>query len=236
MKKVSAYFTRFKQSESIQFLLDVAKLCSRSQFESLTAPLEKVVNSNTMLIKSFKKEQKSNITELLTAYDQRRDDAVKCLRMTALAYLNHFDEEKREAAQDIIGTIDRYGNRLHKLNYQAETSVLSNLYDDLSKEPKAALVAQLHMTEVLEEMNASNSLFNDSYVERIEEEAAKDQVSTAELLRVAIADYRELISIIEAHNTINTEGGYDALLQQIYELAEKYNALIKPIAVNEESS
>ncbi|WP_289054346.1 DUF6261 family protein [Carboxylicivirga marina] len=234
MENTNPRFSHYNQSECIQYLLDAAALCAKPNNESLATPLEALVQGNTKLVQAFKKDKKSNITKLLTLYDQRRDDAVVCLRMCAQAYTNHYDAETREAARIVLNTIDKYGKSLHKLNYQSETSVLSNLYTDCTSEPVASAVAKIHMSDVVEEKKTANDLFNETYLARVEESAAKDQVATGELVQEAIANYRHLVTFIEAYNTINPDGGYDTLLKQLSELAAKYNGLITTNETKEE--
>lgn len=225
MENTNPRFSHYTQSECIQYLLDAAELCKRQNNESLATPLQELVQGNSKLVQAFKKDKKSNITKLLMQYDQRRDDAVVCLRLTACAYGYHYDAEKRAAAGIVLRTIDKYGKSLHKLNYQSETSVLSNLFNDFTTESVAAALATIQMTDVAEEMNTCNSLFNDTYLARVEESAAQSQVATGQLIKETIAHYRHLVAYIEAHHIINPEGGYDVLLNQINELAAKYNSL-----------
>jgi hypothetical protein len=236
MEQTIPRFSYYNQSECIQYLLDAAVLCKKQNNENLTAPVQLLEQSNTKLVQAFKKDKKSNITELLTGYDQRRDNSVVCVTLTARAYSNHYDPQKREAATTVINTIDKYGKSLHKLNYQAETSVLSNLHADFTTEPVASALAQIHMSDVAEEMNTSNKLFNDTYLARVEESAAQVEVATGELIKETIAHYRQLAAVIEAYHTINPTGGYDVLLKQLSELAAKYNSLSNTREAKEETT
>lgn len=234
MDKTTPYFGNYNQSECIQYLLDAAELCKRQNNDSLAAPLQALEQGNAKLMQAFKKDKKSNITQLLTQYDQRRDDALVCLRLAARAYSIHNDAATREAASIVLSTIDKYGKSLERLNYQAETSVISNLYFDLTDETRAVAVAKIHMSDVVEEMNTSNNLFNGTYLTRVEESAAKEEVATGILIQETIAHYRRLVAVIEAYHTINPEGGYDVLLKQINELAAKYNGLVNTSTSKEE--
>ncbi|MCG8582807.1 MAG: DUF6261 family protein [Bacteroidales bacterium] len=236
MGKTTPYFGSYNQSECIQYLLDAEELCKRHENKNLDAPLQTFNEGNTDMVKAFKKERKSNITKLLTQYDQRRDDAIVCLSLVARAYSNHFDAEIRDAAETVLNTIDKYGKSLHRLNYQSQTSVLSNLYNDLTTETGVTALAKIHMTDVAEEMQTSNNLFNETYLARVEESAAQDQIATGELIKVSIDNYRHLVSIIEAYHTIKPDDGYDVLLKQLNELAAKYNGLISSTGANEEDS
>jgi uncharacterized protein YpiB (UPF0302 family) len=234
MEKSTPYFGNYNQSECIQYLTDAAALCKRQNNESLATQLQALEQGNANLAQAFKKDKRSNITNLLTQYDQRRDAAVVCLRLTARGFSNHYDDATREAAKIVMSTIDRHGRSVHKLNYQSETNVLTKLYADLTAETKAAAVAKIHMTDVVEEMNTSNNLFNETYLARVEESAGQEQVATGQLIQDAIGHYRHLVAVIEANHIITPEGGYDVLLKQLSELADKYNGLIKTTQAKEE--
>jgi len=217
-------FKIYKQSESLQYFSDVATLCLKSNIETLAVPLQNLVVINDKLGNAFKHAKGSDLTELLTLNDQRRDDAVVCIRMTAQAYSNHFEPEKREAAANILDTIDKYGKSLHRLNYQAETSVLLNLYNDLTASPLADAVDEIHMSDVVEEMKESNDLFSEAFLNRVQESAADNQVAAGKLVQEGIKHYRTLMDYINAYNTINPSAEYDMLLKQIGELTAKYNS------------
>ncbi len=234
MENTNPRFSHYNQSECIQYLADAAELCKRQNHANLAAPLQALEQGNANLVQAFKKDKKSNITNLLTQYDQRRDAAVVCLRLTARGFGNHYNAETREAANMVLSTIDKYGKSLHKVNYQAETSILSNLYADLTSETKATAVAKIHMTDVVEEMNTSNNLFNETYLTRVEESAGQEQVATGQLIQETIGHYRHLVAVIEANHIITPEGGYDVLLKQLSELADKYNGLITTSQAKEE--
>jgi len=221
---ITPSFTYFKQSESLQYFNDAAELCKQSKSETLSTPLKNLTDINAKLAQAFKPDRGSDLTALLTEYDQRRDDAVVCISLTAQAFSNHFDPRKREAAANVLATINKYGKSLHRLNYQAETSVLLNLHADLLAAPLAADIEELHMTAVVAEMKESNSLFNDAFLNRVQESAADEQVAAGQLIQEAIVHYRTLVAHINAYNTINPSEQYSMLLKQLSELAAKYNS------------
>ena len=225
-------FSYLKQSESLQYLSDIAKLCQQSNIAAIAAPLQKLVDHNSELSQTFKQDKGSDLTKLLIKYDQRRDDAIVCIRMTTLAYGNHYNTNKRQAATQVLKTIDRYGKSLHRMNYQAETSTLFNLYEDLKSASLAPAVELLNMTDVLDEMNNSNTLFNETFLNRVQETVATKQIATGHKIQSAIASFRTLLQFITASNIINPSDELDNLLKQINVLTIKYNNMVKTRAGN----
>lgn len=221
-------FTAFRNTESLQFFKDVAEICNKNDVEhlKLTEPLARLEQNNRDLNDSFKVMSKSDLTEMLTRYDQRRDDAIVCLRKIADGYTNHHKAELRQAGLKILQTIDKYGGSIQKLNYQAQTSTTDNLCKDLKSAPIAATVEAIGMTEVVAEMEEANRLFSDTYLLRIQESANNDQIATGQLIQEAIQNFRTLVAHIKAHNVITPSENYTNLLKQISELTAKYNSLV----------
>lgn len=235
---ITPKFAFYRNSESVQFFTDVVELCHKNNSEALNlaTPLDKLEQNNTILNASFKKNQKSDLTELLTSYDQRRDDALVGLRKVADGYTHHFDAQKRVAGEDVLQAIDKYGSSIHRFNYQAQTSTTDSLFKDLMAEKLAVAVESIGMTEVVNEMNAANALFSDTFLRRVQETAANDQVATGQLVQEVIQNFRTLVAHIEANNVINPSEAYVSLLKQISELTAKYDNLVTARTVKKETT
>lgn len=221
-------FPGFRNTESLQFFTDVVDICKKNDVQKLklTDPLARLEQNNRDLSASFKVMSGSDLTEMLTHCDQRRDDAVVCLRKVADGYTNHHKPELRQAGLKILQTIDKYGGSIQKLNYQSQTSTTDNLCKDLKSAPIAATVEAIGMTEVVAEMEEANRLFSDTYLRRIQESANNDQIATGQLIQEAIHNFRTLVAHIKAYNVITPSDDYTSLLKQISELTDKYNSLV----------
>jgi len=226
----SVNFKLFRKSESVQFFNDIVTLCSESNPKALNieaqfSTLSECVNSLNM---NFVTDRSSEITNDLIALDQRRDKAITCLRMLTEGYTNHFDPAKSEAAKLLLQAIDKYGSRISKMNYQAETSTLENLGDVLQNDASVSdLVNKLNLSELTVEMIEANRAFNTRYLDRVREEAGQNEVATGELIKKSIACYRLLTAHIEAHNTLNSSGELSTLIDRINELIQRYNFTVQ---------
>lgn len=221
-------FAFYRNSESIQFFNDVLAICKKNNVQELNLadPVAKLEQNSSDLSNSFKKEQKSDLTERLTTYDQRRDEALVCLRKVADGYTNHFDAQKRAAGLAVLNAIDKYGGSIHRLNYQAQTSVTDNLFKDLTGEKLAGQIEHMGMVDIVFEMKEANQLFNDTFLQRVQENAANEQVATGKLVQEAIRNFRTLIAHIQANNLLNPSVAYEHLLKQISQLIDKYDSLV----------
>ena len=114
------------------------------------------------------------------------------------------------------------------MNYQAETSTLDNLGDELQNDDSAAnLVSQLGLSDLVCEMIEANTAFNTRYLDRVKEEAGENDVAIGELIKESIANFRLLTAHIEAHSTLNPSSEISTLVDRINELIERYNLTVQ---------
>lgn len=225
----SVNFSLFRTSESVQFFNDLVQLCLSNNPESLNIQkpyrqLEQIANS---LNAGFKNEKGSDITTELSNLDARRDNAITCLRTITEGFTNHFEPSKQMSAKLLLNTIDKYGKSISRLNYQAETSTISNLAVELqSVNSVKEWVNTLGLDDVVADMLEANNAFNERFLARIREEAEKEQVALGEKIKEAVGTYRVLTAHIEAHATLNPSEELTALMKQLNELIDGYNLLV----------
>jgi hypothetical protein len=219
---------RLRISESIQFFNDVLTVCKNSNPAELNIANQwaELNKSYKLLSESFKKEQGSVLTADLVTLDYRRDQAVICLRKLADGYRNHHDEAKKKAGKLLVVTIDKYGKAIARMNYQAETSVLTNLATDLKDDAKnAAAVKLLGLGDTVTEMVTANTLFNNIFIERVGEAAAKDIASASDMVDECKEKFATLVTHIEANQTLTPSEGLSTLIKQMNSLIEKFNTM-----------
>jgi hypothetical protein len=219
---------KLRISEGIQFFGDVITVCEKANPAELNIQPQwsELKKSYKLLTNSFKKEQSSMLTAELATVDYRRDQGIICFRKLADGFTNHFDNAKAQAGKLLLTAIDKYGKQISKMNYQAETSVLDNLVTDLKSEDHAAAVKLLGLSDLVAELSNSNKAFNDIYLQRVEEAAAKDLDAAGALLYDCQLKYRELVKHIEANAIVNASEAYETLIKQLNSLIEQFNLLL----------
>jgi hypothetical protein len=220
---------KLRISESIQFIGDVLSVCKKSNPTELNIQTQwtDLDQSFKPLNNSFKKSEASLLTAELAAQDDRRDNAIVCLRKLANGFTNHHDDDKQNAGRQILLTIDKYGRQISKINYQAETSILDNLVDDLKNEAEnAAAVELLGLSDTVAEIKDANGQFSAIYLDRVGEDASKDVIAAGELVEVCMERYNILVKHIEAHATINPSDEINSLIKNLNELIERFNRLL----------
>lgn len=222
---LTPFFNRFRTSEFIQFFSDTATICSQSNPKRLNIEVQfnEFNRQQKSLEESFKQNRKSEITTQLAKLDERRDRALVCISAIADGYLSHFNPREQEAAQKISDCISKYGSKLYTLNYQAETSVLTSLGKDLKSELSEP-VKLLHLNEVVDEMNAANTEFNEKFIDRIDETSMDDSESTTNLINPTLEKYKVLCKHIVAHATISPSEQYTNLIKRLNTLIGRYNS------------
>ena len=87
----------------------------------------------------------------------------------------------------------------------------------------AALVT-LNLTEVKDEMITANDLFNEKYIDRVEEDADDDQESSTKIIEEAKVDYKKLMKLIDAYATISKTDEFDLTINRLNSLISRYNS------------
>ena len=219
-------YRKLRVSEFIQFLKDVIYICKNNDPEKLNPRLKPLEESVNTLDAVFKKRG-SDLTKEVARLDDRRDNAFLCFSAMTRAYGYHFDEAKVNAAEKIEALLDRYGDSIEKLSYQAETTNLSNLVGELESDAELAVaVNTLGLQPLVEEIKTSNKLFHEMYLARARKKSEGPEESAVGMRKAAIVDYFKLVNRIKAHVEISGPDTYKELIRHLNEVIDKYNETV----------
>ncbi len=180
------------------------------------------------LEKAYELTDNSQLSLQLTQLDERRDRAIICLRTLSEGYTRYPKAAQREAAEQLLACINRYGNRLYALNYSAETATLKQLLSELQTRPEyQQAIETLQLTDVVNEMKQANQAFEQLFVQRLEETSQSEGPSNRELMRQATEAYRKLLKHIEAHTTLNPSNAYLLLIDHMNENTTHFNEMVE---------
>lgn len=226
----SIKLNHLRSGEFIQFYTDVISICDQANSEELGIKLQvdDLKKKVKTLNNGYGKERGSDITIELSEIDSRRDNCITGIRAVADAYSLHYNNDFAEAANHLITKIDSYGGRIAKQNYQAETTILNNLCDAFEqvKELKEAL-QKLHLSAWAKTLKQENQLFNQRFIDRINESAQQNEEKFKELRDQVNDAYRIFCNHISAHVTLKGIEGYAAIVDPLNSLIENYNLTIK---------
>ncbi len=227
----TAYILRYRNSEFIQFQNDVMKLLNRQPKlkADLTVQLTNLQEPVQQMALIFKQQSGTPTTKTLEKADARRDRAIVGIRTLIKSFTYHHHEDKSAAARVLLKSIDQYGTRISRLNYQAQTAVLDKIVYDWKNNPDLqTYVDLLELHEWVEELKEANRNFNELYLIRTAEYAKRMMAtSMPELREAATLAYRNLLKHIEAHATLTPTEAHHTLLKRLNALIKQYNVLVE---------
>ncbi|WP_271782322.1 DUF6261 family protein [Aquimarina algiphila] len=172
------------------------------------------------------KKQVNTITKDLEAIDERRDLAIIGIRIVLEGFIYHFDLTKRNAAKELLQSIDGYEKRISKQNYHVKTVTLDNLIYDWETilELKTALIT-LDLTDWVEELKENNTSFNETYIEHNTQYMFDSKTNVTQLRSKVKESYTDLINHITAYATLHSSEAYENIVKEINTLTKRYNDL-----------
>jgi hypothetical protein len=221
-------FPSLRNSELVQFLNDSVTICASQDVEQLklTVPVNNLKTHVNLLNDSYKIAKGSDITEEMVSFDIQRDDCIVGIRMCVDGFTRHFDSIIRDAAYSILGSFNKYGKTIQYQNYETETRNIESLTSDWTNDAKlTAAITKLNLNGWAAELTRTNGLFNKKYLSRVDEKATKPAVKFAQTRRNTIESFKMLVSMIEANFLLTGDTAYNALINPLNVLIDKYNQI-----------
>ncbi len=232
--KTNPRLIKYRNAAFIAFLKDARTICEKFNTKTLKldGELAKLSGGIVALDNVFGTAKGSASTDTIENLDARRDDAFTGISFIADAYSKHYEAEYRGAAKLVSATIAKYGKRIVTLNYLSETETLRSLVSDFENQGDVkAAITQLHLTEWVNELKAANTAFNEVYLSRNQELSEQPDQNILDLKKPAIENFNSLINLVSSYNTISPNADYKKIIDEVEELAIKYNANIpSPVA------
>jgi hypothetical protein len=125
-------------------------------------------------------------------------------RKTITRYTQHFNDELVNAAQELQILTKTFGT-LRGKTYDAITTILYNLLQELRTEKYAALVEKLGLSNWATEIESKNEAFEQLMNKRYKEAAEKTELRMCEIRREIDPAYRNIINTV--NSLILFEGG-----------------------------
>ncbi len=171
--------------------------------------------------------RKNGNTEVIEELDEKRDKALIGIKGLTEAFLNHFNILKVNAAKNILIAYEKYGKRIDKLSYLAETEAVRSFVNDFDTDTTLkANATLLDITDWILELKTANEDFNSVYLNRNKELAEQPDQNLKNLRKPAFDDFNSFYNLVSAYNTINPNTDYAKLLSELNELLLKYNATV----------
>ena len=174
---------------------------------------------------ALKKITKSVITAEIQEADRRRDQLFRGIIDANKSALNHFSEDKQNAAKRLKVLFDTYGNVAQKpLNEQ--TSAVYNLLQDLINGTYAGDIERLGIGDWVVELQAANSRFDTLMKERYEETAMRTDLKLRQVRLQIDAAYRVITERIDALVVVEGAANYEEFIRYWNAVVAKYSAIL----------
>lgn len=222
---------KLRNAEYLQYVKDylaILNLNNPQQLE-IEAKLTDLTARTTELETLYKKALASEKTQELLALDERRDDAVNGIYYFLLGNTYHFETDRQQKAELLLGNMALYGSGISRLNYQAETATINNLLRDWENKPELAdAIILFDLSSWVNEMKAANEEFNTQYLLRTQEygDANPDTIkSKREETNLAYYALRNRVDAL--HLLVETPPSpYTTVINQLNALTDQYNVLL----------
>jgi hypothetical protein len=168
--------------------------------------------------------RKSGYTSVVVRLDSLRDRTFRGLREAVSSASHHFDESHREQAGTILPLFAHYGD-LAERGYNEETAALYNFIQELRGRCEPA-VAQLGLTEWVDELERNNIAFEDAILGRNQEAADKNDLNMLKIRRLAGRNYLDILERIEAAINLNGPEAYEPFVKRLNANIDRYQAVL----------
>ncbi len=226
----TAYLFRYRIKEFIQFMRNALMIVSQHGPDQLRvkAQYQALNKLYQQLERAYKQNTDNALTQELSQLDTARDQAIVCLRMLSEGHTRHPNRAHREAGQQVLDCIDKYGSRLYDLNYSAETTALKKVVQDLQADPTcAAAVQQLHLEAVVAEIKRTNQEFERQFVRHLEASGQTGEPRVRELVQQTADAYRTLVEHVGAHALLTPSAEYTLFSHHLNENVEHFNQIVE---------
>jgi hypothetical protein len=164
--------------------------------------------------------RKSKYTDEIVAQDHVRDGVFRGFSDAVKSSLNHFNADKRKAAERISRVLEHYGNVAAKA-FDQETAAIDDLLRELNGN-HAVDVQLLSVSEWLMQLDAENQTFKTLMSERYTEVAQRPSTRMKAARLETDKALRTLLDMVEALAMVNGVANYEAFINELNAVSERY--------------
>jgi hypothetical protein len=168
---------------------------------------------------------KSEITDEINAQDHVRDAIFRGFSDAIKSGLNHYDENKRNAAYKIEVVLEHFGN-IAILTLDEETAAIEDLIRELKTENNTNLLATLGLTDWLPELSNANDKFKDLMMMRYTEVSQRPSIRMKEIRTAVNKAFRNMIDQLEALIKVKGMAGYEDFIKETNAVTERYKRIL----------
>jgi hypothetical protein len=158
--------------------------------------------------------KKNPLTMAKEEDDNTRDSRFLGFRCIAEAFTYHWDEEKKDAANELIEIIRRHGWSLHNEGYTVESATMNSLIQELKKEPASGYIEKTETQEWLQQLINAQSAFEKTSQESEKLDAQEKPLITSGK-KALYKDLMATLNFIESQAEFNPSDDLSLLINNI---------------------
>ena len=220
MKSVN--LNKLSNAEFVAYMADVVTLYNRIPQPTLAPFVADLTTALIDLDAAYQIERANILTQEVQELDERRDYAIRGIKRVLEGYLLHFDEPTKRAADLLLRSMNKYNRRIDKLNYKEQTAAVKSLINDWTNDVTLSdSITLLNLLPWQQELATANTDFNTIYMDRVQDDAAKQVVPVSRQREPVGELYNNLERKTVAYHEIDPTT-YNELITGLEELIEKY--------------
>lgn len=223
------HLPHLRNSEFLNFFKDIDLRCKRFDVVALglTSRARALTSEYAKLELAYNKKGGSDITDLLDALDDRRDDAITGIKICSEGFVRSFSKPISNAARLIFESFSRHPVGIARLNRKAETSEINSLIREWKDTTElTAALETLGFTSWVAELREANSSYAATEQDRVDDVLQSEGDSFTELRLGAKDVYATLCKGIEAHYELNENPEHLKMANTINLIVDEYNLIL----------
>jgi hypothetical protein len=217
--------SRYNSTEFYAFFVHTLKVLENYNDINLAQHLTPLRDMVEMLNASVRMESGNLITPKIRAAIKRRDDAFLGIRRTVKGYSTHFEVAKRQAAELLMRSFERYA-KANRLPYNEAAAEIAAILRDWATPDFSAALTLLQLSEWRNELHAAQANFTALYLDRVEAEGTKTALPLHKLRPDAMRVYHDLATLLTAFAHISPLV-YTPLIRELNQIIQEANRKVK---------
>jgi hypothetical protein len=223
-------FHNLQNLELIQFIKSFLEIIAKADPELLKvkAQYDALLAIFNEMDTFYNPELANKLTKLVQELDGKRDQALSGIIDVLEAYLKHYDPAMSLAAENLLHSVDNYGDQIATYNYIKETSTIRKICTQWKNDDVLAqALTKLNLSPWANKLEEFNTQFEVQYMERMELDAKSPEITMVEYRRKSYDAYKAVLKYMEANALLNGAEAYTVVNKSINQMVEKYNLVIK---------
>jgi hypothetical protein len=230
---------RLRNAGFVQFFKHLISIAEKFDIQALQISEEfaKLKESFAELTEVFKLPLGSVITKEMREFDRQRDNLVTGIQSVIRGLVHSPEAEISKQAAVLAAHLEVFGSRIQDEAYHDETAIINKIIADWKEQPElAAALTSLNLDSWKKALETANNNFEESYLNRSEENSTVSREKMAAKRLQATDAYYEFRDRLNAFHLI-TKGApaYASVIEFINEVVDDANtALSKRLGSTDE--